>query len=102
MSTMKEQHAWHIQNLLEVDDDCMVVLLSAAEHLEAKYAAVCAELEELQNSLPKLKADVIRSLEEEVNDGQIKVKVSIAPCLFDWVDAGVWLLNKAEEMEQGQ
>lgn len=37
---LKSDHAWHIQNLIEVEPDCQVVELRVAEELQQKLEAV--------------------------------------------------------------
>ena len=62
---IKEDHVWHIQNLMDSEPEAQVVELHVAESLEEKNAALVKQLEALKASIPSLKSDAIRSLLDE-------------------------------------
>ena len=98
--------------------------------LQAKYAAVCAELEVAQGEIDaakkriselekengalqiafdsclkeddarRIESDAIRKIEELVLDGDIKVSYGDAGT--EWRDAGIWMLAQADKIERGE
>ncbi len=45
MSDLKSTKSWHIQNLIDVEDDCQVVLLTDAFELERERNELAAQNE---------------------------------------------------------
>ena len=49
MSDLKSTKSWHIQNLIDVEDDCQVVLLDDAMKLEQERNELAAQVERFKS-----------------------------------------------------
>ena len=90
---IKEDHVWHIQNLMDSEPEAQVVELYVAERLVEENAALVKELEAVKASIPKIKADAVRSLlDEDCWDSRIDGELYFK---------GSSIAEYADELEEG-
>jgi hypothetical protein len=81
MSDIKSTEAWHIQNLIEQDDDCQVVRLDVALKLEAANASLASEVMIMREQIEEL-----TRINEELQAESLDLTVKLGNLAEDFDD----------------